>query len=154
MMPAGLSTSPCLRRWTMVESDIARPAYLVRVGQESRCLRRPPAAHPGIWLLPTPARSASRIFCTRPLSPSGPSSLTSSTTWTFNGEDSSSGEDSGDYGAPELPHSGFLPRSCTHQASPGALAPHSVHEYQRIQFQAPTALRCIPRLTKDREPGR
>src|ERR1700724_1198797 len=36
MIPAGFSTSPCLSRWTMVESDIARPAYLVPVGQGSR----------------------------------------------------------------------------------------------------------------------
>ena len=31
-MPAGFSTSPCLSRWTMVVSDIARPAYPVMAG--------------------------------------------------------------------------------------------------------------------------
>src|SRR6185437_6319425 len=36
MIPAGFSTSPCLSRWTMVTSDIARPAYLVQVRQGSR----------------------------------------------------------------------------------------------------------------------
>ena len=47
-MRAGFSTSPCLSRWTMVESDIARPAYpvLVRPGSGSA----------------TPGCSAARIF--------------------------------------------------------------------------------------------
>src|SRR2546429_8953852 len=37
MMPAGFSTSPCRSMWTMVVSDIARPAYpvLVRPGSGS-----------------------------------------------------------------------------------------------------------------------
>jgi hypothetical protein len=36
MMPAGFSTSPCLSRWTMVVSDMARPAYLVSLRPGSR----------------------------------------------------------------------------------------------------------------------
>ena len=51
-MPAGLSTSPCLSRWTMVASDIARPAYPVPVrpglDPPARPDRRPaPRRRPG-----------------------------------------------------------------------------------------------------------
>ena len=35
MTPAGFSTSPCLSRWTMVVSDIARPAYLASAGSQA-----------------------------------------------------------------------------------------------------------------------
>src|ERR1035438_6864264 len=39
MTPLGFSTWPCLSRWTMVVSDIARPAYLLVVRPGSRYAR-------------------------------------------------------------------------------------------------------------------
>src|ERR1700685_2045340 len=34
MTRCGFSTSPCLSRWTVVDSGIARPAYLLRSGED------------------------------------------------------------------------------------------------------------------------
>src|SRR5271154_1779181 len=46
MMPRGFSTSPCLSRWTMVVSDIARSAYLLGSGQDLD-IAAPPDPLPG-----------------------------------------------------------------------------------------------------------